>query len=209
MNQDLYAFFVSNYGRGRVALVGASDLIGEAVRGGQRDLTPDGESSLWSHVFILGEMRPDRRGSGDSTGRSPYIFESDIHIDLLHPQIRNGAQENWVGKWCKDDIEHAAILDYDLTKSDQDAVLGIALQLCDEQVRYPIQELVGTWLALITRRQWQPNPLDDPHAMYCSAFVRYCYEQAGRDFLGSEVAVSNTSPEHIAQSKDFLAEWHR
>jgi hypothetical protein len=36
--------------------------------------------------------------------------------------------------------------------------------------------------------------------MYCSAFVRYCYEEAGADFLGPEVSVSNTTPEHIAQA---------
>jgi hypothetical protein len=36
--------------------------------------------------------------------------------------------------------------------------------------------------------------------MYCSAFVRYCYEKAGADFLGPEVSVSNTTPEHIAQA---------
>jgi len=36
--------------------------------------------------------------------------------------------------------------------------------------------------------------------MYGSAFVRYCYREAGRDFLGSEISVSNTTPEDIAQA---------
>jgi hypothetical protein len=36
--------------------------------------------------------------------------------------------------------------------------------------------------------------------MYCSAFVRHCYKEAGVDFLGPEVSVSNTTPEHIAQA---------
>jgi hypothetical protein len=40
----------------------------------------------------------------------------------------------------------------------------------------------------------------DLHAMYCSAFVRYCYKEAGREFLGSEISVSNTTPEDIAQT---------
>jgi len=30
--------------------------------------------------------------------------------------------------------------------------------------------------------------------------VRHCYEEAGRDFLGPEVSVSNTTPEDMAQA---------
>lgn len=65
---------------------------------------------------------------------------------------------------------------------------------------YPIHELLGTWWAIITKKEWLPNPIDDPHAMYCSAFVRYCYEEAGADFLSRKVGISNTTPEHIAQA---------
>jgi hypothetical protein len=209
MNTHLFDFFASNYGRGRVVLIGASDWIGEAIRAGQAGLTPNGQPSLWSHTFVIGELRTDRRGPGGATSHSPYLFESDLEINPLRAQVRNGAQENWIGKWCRDDMEHAAILDLGLSEADKDAVLGTALQLCDEQLQYPLLELVGTWLAIITRRVWAPNPLEDRHAMYCSAFVRYCFQQAGRDFLRAEVALSNTAPEHIAQSAAFLAEWHR
>ncbi len=209
MNTNLLDFFVSNYGRGRVALIGASDWIGEAVRAGQAGLTPNGKPSLWSHTFILGELRPDRRGPNQAVRRDPYIFESDLEINPLKAQLRNGAQENWIGKWCRDDIQHAAILDFSLAEGEQDAVLGAALQLSDEQLQYPLIALVGTWLAIITRRVWAPNPFDDPHAMYCSAFVRYCSQRAGRDFLTAAVALTNTAPEHIAQSQPFLAEWHK
>lgn len=79
-------------------------------------------------------------------------------------------------------------------------VLASALQLVDEQVLYPIQELLGTWLAIVTNRQWQENPLNDPHAMYCSAFVRYCYKDAAKDFLGGDISVSNTTPEDIGRA---------
>lgn len=174
-------------------MIGASDWVGEAIRAGQRRLTPHGDPSLWSHTFILGEMRPDRRGPHQTTSRSPYLFESDLQIPPLRAQFRNGAQENCIGKWCGDDIEHAAILDFGLSRAEEDAVLGTALQLCDEQVQYPLLELVGTWLAIVTKRVWGLNPFDDPHAMYCSAFVRYCFRQAGRDFLGREIALSNTA----------------
>ena len=208
MNPHLLDFFASNYGRGRVAIIGSSDWIGEAVRAGQAGLTPDGQPSLWSHTFILGELSPDRRGQNQAVGHNPYIFESDLEVNPLKAQLRNGAQENWIGKWCRDDIEHAAVLDFGLGGSEQDAVLGTALQLCDEQMQYPLLGLVGTWLAIIMKRVWAPNPFDDPHAMYCSAFVRYCFQRAGRDFLSAAVALSNTAPEHIAQSQPFLVEWH-
>jgi hypothetical protein len=118
-------------------------------------------------------------------------------------------QENWIGKWCRDDVEHAGILDFDLTQDEEDTVLGTALQLCDEQMQYPVMELVGTWLSILTKRVWHVNPFNDPHAMYCSTFVRHCYQEAGRDFLGDEVALSNTAPEHIAQSRPLLADWHK
>jgi hypothetical protein len=36
--------------------------------------------------------------------------------------------------------------------------------------------------------------------MYCSTFVRYCYKEAGKDFLGNDVSFSNTTPEDIAQA---------
>jgi hypothetical protein len=36
--------------------------------------------------------------------------------------------------------------------------------------------------------------------MYCSAFTRYCYKETGRDFIGREISVSNTTPEDIAQA---------
>ncbi len=209
MNPDLLEFFASNYGRARVALIGASDWIGEAIRAGQAGLTPNGQPSLWSHTFIIGDLRPDRRAPHQTVSRSPYLFESDLEVNPLKAQLRNGAQENWIGKWCRDAIEHAAILDFRLSDAEQDIVLGTALQLCDEQLQYPLLELVGTWLAIVTKRLWAPNPLEDPHAMYCSAFVRHCFQQAGRDFLGAAVALSNTAPEHIGRCKPFLAEWHR
>jgi len=53
---------------------------------------------------------------------------------------------------------------------------------------------------MIVKKRWLPNPVDNPHAMYCSAFTRYCYKEAGRDFIGSQISLSNTTPEDIAQA---------
>jgi hypothetical protein len=200
LNHDLLKFFTENHRPGMIGLVGTRDTIGLAVREAQRAVTEDGKPSLWSHCFLFGDSRLDRRGEGRAKTRSPYIFESDLKVNLFKPQLRNGAQENWIGKWCRETVENAAVIDLGLSEEERDNILATALQLVDEQVLYPIQELLGTWWALVMRKEWAPNPLDDPHAMYCSAFVRYCYKEAGRDLIDSKISVSNTTPEHIAQA---------
>lgn len=200
LNDNLLKFFTKNCKIGLIGLVGAKDNIDLAIREAQRAVTADGKSSLWSHCFIFGELRLDRRGTGGTKSKSPYIFESDLKVNLFKPQIRNGAQENWIGKWCKDTVENAAIIDLGLSDDEKDTILATSLQLVDEQVLYPIQELLGTWWAIIIKKQWLPNPLDDPHAMYCSSFVRYCYKEAERDFLDNTISVSNTAPEDIARA---------
>ena len=211
MASDPLAFFAANHGRARVALIGMSDALGRAVRAGQSGLTSNGQPSLWSHAFLLGDLRIDRRGAGGAQSTSPYIFESDLHISVIpKEQVRNGAQENWVGKWCTGDLEHVGIFDFNLSAAQADMVLATALQLVDEELQYPIAELVGTWLAIVLKRTWAPNPFNDPHALYCSAFVRHCYQQVGRDFMAQSSAdLSNTAPEHLAQAGTFRAEWHR
>jgi hypothetical protein len=200
LNPKLLEFYTSHYKPGNIGMVGAKDMIGMAVREGQRVVTKNGKASLWSHCFIFGDLRLDRRGPSSTKSKSPYIFESDLKINLLKSQIRNGAQENWVGKWSREEVENAAVIDLGLLEDQRENILATALQLVDEQVLYPIHELLGTWWAIITKKQWLPNPVDDPHAMYCSAFVRHCYKEAGRDFIGPEVSVSNTTPEDIAQA---------
>jgi hypothetical protein len=200
LNDKMLQFFGDHYKPGAVGVVGTRDLIGLAIREAQRKVTPDAKASLWSHCFLLGELRWDRRGTQGSKSQSVYLFESDLKVKPFSPQIRNGAQENWVGKWCSAEVENAAVIDFGLTDDQANDVLATALQLVDEQVLYPIGELLGTWLSIIAGRQWQENPLDDPHAMYCSSFVRYCYQQAGKDFMGGAVSVSNTTPEDVAQA---------
>jgi hypothetical protein len=200
LNPKLLEFFTSNYRPGIIGIVGAKDMIGMAVREAQRAVTIDGKASLWSHCFIFGDLRLDRRGASSTKSKSPYIFESDLKVNLLKAQLRNGAQENWIGKWCREEVENAAVIDFGLSEDQKENILAMALQLVDEQVLYPIHELLGTWWAIIMKKRWLPNPVDDPHAMYCSAFTRSCYKEAGKDFIGPEVSVSNTTPEDIAQA---------
>ncbi len=200
INKGLLRFFTEHYKPGVIGLVGTKHTIGKAIREAQRGVTMDGKSSLWSHCFIFGELRLDRRGRGGKKSKSPYIFESDLKVNVFKPQLRNGAQENWIGKHCRERVENAGVIDFGLSEEETELVLATALQLVDEQVLYPIQELLGTWWAIITKKEWLPNPLDDPHAMYCSSFVRYCYREAGVDFTSKKVSLSNTTPEHIAQA---------
>jgi len=200
LNSKLLEFLTNNYKPGIIGIVGAKGTIGMAIREAQSALTVDKKPSLWSHCFIFGDLRLDRRGPEGAKSKSPYLFESDLKINLLKAQLRNGAQENWIGKWCKEEVENAAVIDLGLSEGQKDNILATALQLVDEQVLYPIHELFETWWAIITKKQWLPNPVDDPHAMYCSAFVRFCYKEAKKDFIGPEVSVSNTTPEDIAQA---------
>jgi hypothetical protein len=200
LNYNLLKFFTKNFKPGLIGLVGTKDTIGLAIRKAQRSVTADGKASLWSHCFVFSELRFDRRGTGGTKSKSPYIFESDLNINLFKPQIRNGAQENWIGKWSKEKVENAAVIDFGLSDNEKENILATSLQLVDEQVLYPIQELLGTWWSIIMKKQWLPNPLDDPHAMYCSAFVRYCYKEAERDFLDNTISISNTTPEDIART---------
>ena len=200
LNPKLLEFFTTHYKPGIIGIVGTKGTIGMAIREAQSAVTTDGIASLWSHCFICGDLRLDRRGPGGAKSKSPYIYESDIKVNLFKVQLRNGAQENWIGKWCKEKVENAAVIDFGLSEDQKDNILATALQLVDEQVLYPIHELLGTWWAIIAKKQWLPNPVDDPHAMYCSAFIRYCYKEAGRDFIGAEISVSNTTPEDVAQA---------
>ena len=200
INTELLRFFTEHYKPGIIGIVGTKGTIGMAIREAQKAVTTDGETSLWSHCFIFGDLRLDRRGQGGTKSRSSYIFESDLKVDVFKPQLRNGAQENWIGKYCREKVENAGVIDFGLSDAERDNVLATALQLVDEQVLYPIHELLGTWWAIITKKEWLENPVDDPHAMYCSAFVSYCYKEAGVDFIGPEVSTSNTTPEHVAQA---------
>ncbi len=191
INHKLYDFFKEHFQPARICLVGTNDFIGQAIRMAQSSLTEDKKMSKWSHAFLMGTQREDG---------SYYIFESDLDVKMWEFKVRNGAQESRLEKWCKPEVEHAAVLDFYLTEEKVEIVLSEALRLVQEQILYPIGELLGTWFQILVKKMWLPNPLDDEHAMYCSSYVRYCYQKAGADILNEDVHITNTSPEHIWQS---------
>jgi len=86
----LLQFFTVHYRPGIIGIIGTRGTIGMAIREAQKTMTSDGKTSLWSHCFIFGDLRLDRRGEGGERSRSPYIFESDLHADLFKSQLRNG-----------------------------------------------------------------------------------------------------------------------
>ncbi|MFO7676063.1 MAG: hypothetical protein R6X12_07100 [bacterium] len=198
-DRGLFRALVDSYARGAIVLVGTDDIVGRAIRAGQRRLTPDGEPSRWSHSFLFGDLRLTGSGARTKPRPSPYIFESDLNVNVTHSEVRNGTQENWLGRWCRHSVEHCAVIDLDLSRRNADLVLATALELVDEQVEYPLQNLVSTWLAIARDRLWRANALRGRRAMYCSSFVRYCYRRAGQDFLPRSISLSNTAPEHLAR----------
>ncbi len=208
MNTELAAFFEQHYAPGRVALVGATDLIGRLIRDGQAGMTVDGKPSRWSHSVLLGEKRDDGRTDGNL-----YIYESDLQVSVTDWQVKNGVMESRLVKWCRDDIEHACVLGMDLPPDERVSLVRKALEYAYDETRlkYPIGELFGTLWAILTRRLNKKNIFDDKYAVQCATFVRMCYQHVGRDPLDSTIDLTHTAPEvlHRSDRFTFRQEWHR
>ena len=133
-------FFVEHYKPRAVGLMRSTDAIGQAIQEAQRAVTGNKKPSLWSHCFIFGELRFDRRGPGNARSQSPYIIESDLKIKLCKPQLRNRAMQDRIGKWCGTMVGNAPLIDFGLSDDQKNDALATALQLGDEQALYPVPE---------------------------------------------------------------------
>jgi hypothetical protein len=209
MNSAALQFFRQNYEPGRVCLIGCSDPLFMAVRVGQSGLTPDGKPSKFNHAVLMGPCRDDGRNDG-----SIYIYESDLHVSVKDWCVMNGVMESRIVKWCRDDIEHAAVLGVVLDQNDQKALLRKALEIAHDEnhMRYPVGELFGTFWAIITGRLNRRNIFDLEHAEQCATFVRRCYKESlGIDLVSNSVHLTHTAPEHFYQSSvfTFRKEWTR
>jgi hypothetical protein len=74
INRGLMRFFTEHYKPGIIGIVGTKHAIGMAIREAQKAVTVDGEASLWSHCFIFGDLRLDRRGKGGQEEPEPIYI---------------------------------------------------------------------------------------------------------------------------------------
>ncbi len=175
---------------GLVGLVGASHFIDYGIKKAQKLVRIDREEGEWTHAFLCEGKRID----GEH-----WILESDLDIAERH--FRFGVQENRISKYAnEEDYPQIAFLDFGLDEEQLKVVLSTGLSLLSEQWKYSIRELLGTLLALPSRRlKKRKNLLDKERSLYCSAFVQHLFMKAGIDFADS-VHEKNTAPEHIFAS---------
>lgn len=185
------SFLTTYAGKGRICLVGGSSWIARSIEDAEALITPDGRPSRWSHVFVFAGQREDGRH---------WLLESDIDLDWVRLQLRNGAQENTIEKYFdQKKCPQLAVLDLQITEGQADRVVARGLDLVRQKIMYPISGLIGTYLAYLFDMERRRNLWNTKNALYCSAFVQETYLAIGMD-LAPDVATTNTAPEHIWQS---------
>jgi hypothetical protein len=178
--------------KGEVGLVGGTLWIHRAICEAQALITPDKKPSLWAHAFLFTGRRPDGYG---------WIAESDITVEPVRMRIINGAQENRIDKYYgTEKALNCAVLDFGLSDPDADKVVQKALDMVVQKIMYPVSGLFGTFFAYLFGTEKWHNLWNTKDALYCSAFVQVAYLAAGID-LAVDVATTNTSPEHLWQTK--------
>ena len=183
--------FLTRYARaGCVGLVGGTTLVDMAISRAQRHLHAAHRWSRWSHAFLFEGQRADGHH---------WVIESDLQFHRKH--IHLGVQENRVAKYHDSKLyARLAVLDFNITKDQEAALIREGLELVATRTRYSLRELVGTLIALRHQRlRGSSNLLARDHALFCSAMVRHIFHKAGVDLLPG-VEVKNTSPEDIARS---------
>ncbi len=175
---------------GRVGLVGATHFIDVGIKRAQRVINPSKSDSQWSHAFLFQGKRLDDEH---------WVMESDL--DVAGRNIRFGVQENRISKYFDEKTYPVvAVLDFGLTDEQIHKVLKAGLSLISQQWKYSIRELLGTLVALPSRRlRNRPNLFHKEQSLYCSAFVQHLYLELNYDFA-TDTHEKNTSPEHIFQT---------
>jgi len=184
---------------GRLGLCGGATSVDLAIRRAQRHLDDAGRWSDWSHAFLFEGARPDGYH---------WILESDLQLHRRHIQL--GVQENRITKYFDEKMfPNLAVLDFHLSEEQVAAMLREGLELVANHERYSLRELVGTLIAL--RRpelRGRENLLARDRSLYCSAFVRHLFRQAGVD-LAPGVGGKNTTPEDISHTPVPHVTWLR
>jgi hypothetical protein len=175
---------------GRIGLVGGTTLIEKVIRRAERRLDPEHTWSLWSHALVFEGKRVDGHH---------WVIESDLQLHRKHIQL--GVQENRIAKYYDEKtFPHLAVLDFELTEKQINAVLGEALHMVSSHAVYSLRELIGTAFALHhpsfrSRR----NLMARQRSMYCSGFVQYIFHKAGLDLVPG-VHASHGTPEDISRT---------
>jgi hypothetical protein len=157
MSQTALEFFNTHHVAGSVCLIGANDAIGRLVRAGQAAMTPNGQPSLWSHSFLMGERRGDGRTDG-----SLYMFESDLQVSVKNWEVQNGAMESRPAKWCGDPTEHACVLGMNLSAAESGQVVTKALEGCDRPHPHVSRETLPEPALHFSPRMAQVSPWQTP-----------------------------------------------
>ena len=180
-------FLETHAGSARIGLCGGNDLINQAIRKMQWQVTSDGRRSPWSHAFLFSERRSD----GEF-----WVLESDL--DLRHKQIRLGVQENRMSKYFDEsEFPNLAVIDFDLSAEQIKAVLTEALNLLSGLSTYSLTELLGTLMAMSrTGLRAKENLLAREGALYCAAMVQHCFDAINFD-LKPNVETKNITPHDL------------
>jgi hypothetical protein len=183
-------FFTRHAGSGRVGLVGGDTMIDRAICRAQRHVDDEKNWSFWSHAFLIEGARIDGHC---------WVIESDLDIHRKH--IRLGVQENRISKFFDEDLySTVAVLDFDLTSEQINAVLCEGLNLVADRMRYSLREVLGTLVALRQRAlRGKANFLAREKSFFCSAFVQHLFRAAGIDLVPG-LDVKHTTPEDLARS---------
>ena len=183
--------FIERHARpGCVGLCGGITKVDIAIRRAQRHQHPEHRWSDWSHAFLFEGKRVDGH---------QWVLESDLQI--LPKNIQLGAQENRAVKYFDEKtFPSLAVLDFGLDEKQVATLLREGLELVANRERYSLRELVGTLVVLKNPGlRAQENQLARERSVYCSAFVRRLFHNAGVDLVPG-VAGKNTTPEDIANS---------
>lgn len=172
---------------GTIGLVGGTALIDRGIRKAQKILTSDKKESLWSHAFIVSGQREDN---------FIWIIESDL--EFHSKQIKLGVQENRISKYDSEtEFPNVAILDFNLSNTDSNAIIGEALNLVALKTQYSIREVFGVLYSVLNQQSRQKeNIFKQQNSLFCSAFVQKCYEAIGLKF-NKDISASQLAPNDI------------
>ncbi|HEY3294715.1 MAG TPA: hypothetical protein VGL38_04720 [bacterium] len=197
---NLLEFWRTYAAPGRIGLIHINFVAAKLINWGEKWVTPTGEPSPWTHVFMF--TKP-RRGM-------PWIAESDFHVPLpgFLPKP-DGPQENPVQKWSSTTIDRAAVVDTGLTHEQFEAAEHAAQHLMSSGYSYRFAELAEAWVAMLKHDLTYVSPLHRDDSMHCGHFLRECLSAAACDPFGPGVLPHNTVPELFAQKFSHIAEWSK